>query len=287
MSKSTAGAGTVANFNAFSLPPSGNESSPAGIRAAGGPRQALSQLAERLERRADLFERAHDPRCVFARAYARLNRRLADAVLNAGFQDPEWVASLSLRFAEYYLNALRDRAAGSLTQGAWASVFEASEHRKTSLREELVLGMTTHVVHDLALALCDVGMTTNSGGSRIRDFNELNEVLGPAIEDIARELVRRYDPWLGALDRLFETYDDILTNQGLRLSRAAAWYNAERLLDPASQKAARAAMERAPEITLHELMHPPLGSLRAVLRVGRQFSNMTRRWPPPRRLAPL
>jgi hypothetical protein len=86
---------------------------------------------------------------------------------------------------------------------------------------------------------------------------------------------------------LFETYDDILTNQGLRLARAAAWYNAERLLDPSSQKAARAAMERAPEITLYELMHPPMGSLRALLRAGRKFSTLTRRWPAPRRLVPL
>src|ERR1700742_3158321 len=108
MSKATASAGIVANGNALSLPPAQNPCSPAGIRAAGGPRQALSQLAERLERRAAVFERAHDPRCVFARAYARLNRRLADAVLNAGFHDPDWVALLTLRFAEYYLDALRD-----------------------------------------------------------------------------------------------------------------------------------------------------------------------------------
>jgi hypothetical protein len=286
MSKAKA-AGIIANVNARSQPPVTSDCSPAAIRAAGGPRQALSQLAERLERRATVFERAHDPRCVFARAYARLNRRLADAVLNAGFHDPEWVALLSLRFAEYYLEALRDRAAGNLTHGAWASVFEASEHRKTSLREELVLGMTTHVVHDLALALCDVGMTSPGGGSHIRDFNELNEVLGPAIEDIQLELVHRYDPWLGALDHLLESYDDILTNQGLRLARAAAWYNAERLLDPASQKAARAAMERAPEITVYELMHPPVASLRAVLRMGRKLSKLTRRWPPARRLVSL
>jgi hypothetical protein len=257
----------------------------AAIRAAGGPRRALAQLAERLEQRALSFERTRDPRCVFALAYARLTLRLSDTLLNAGFSDPDWVVLLSLRFADHYFCALHERATGTLGYGAWATVFEASEQRRTSVLEELVLGMTAHVVNDLPLALCEVGMTTESGSSHVHDYHAMNEVLGQAIEDVQRELTRRYDPWLGALDKVFENYDAVLKNHGLRLTRAAAWYNALRLLDPDSQAAARAAIARGPEITLHELMHPPIWSLRFALRGARLLSRLTRRWPEPERAA--
>jgi hypothetical protein len=284
MSNATAAASPVANSNARSHEPQTlADLSELVVRSAGGPRQALSGLAERLERRAHVFERARDPRCVFARCEARLIRRLADALPNAAYDDPEWVALLTLRFAEHYLRALHERAVGELETGAWAAVFEAGEHRESSVLEALVLGMTAHMVHDLPLALCDAGLTMPDGRSRIRDFNEMNEVLGSGIEDVYIELTQRYDPWLGTLDRMLEAYDAILTNQGLRIARATAWYNAQRLLDPASHLAARAAMERAPAITLHALQHPPLWSVRSALRGARWLSNATRRWPLQRR----
>lgn len=284
MSNATAAASAVANSNARNHEPQTlADLSELVVRSAGGPRQALSGLAERLERRAQVFERARDSRCVFARCEARLTRRMADALPNAGYDDPEWVALLTLRFAEHYLRALHERAVGELETGAWAVVFEAGEHRESSVLETLVLGMTAHVVHDLPLALCDVGMSTPDGHSRIRDYNEMNEVLGSGIEDIFIELTQRYDPWLGMLDRMLEPYDFILTNQGLRVGRATAWYNAQRLLDPASHLAVLAAMERGPTITLHQLQHPPLWSMRTALRGARWLSNATRRWPMQRR----
>lgn len=248
------------------------------------PRQVIAGLADQLELRADALERARDPRCVFCRAYASLTHVLADAVPRAGFRDQAWVTQLALVFAEYYLRALRERDEGTLHRGAWATVFAASERGKTSVLEELVLGMTAHIVHDLPLALCDVGMTAADGTSRITDFHLLNDVLGRAIPGIQTELTRRYEPLLGVLDRLFEDYDEILTNYGLRISRAAAWYNADRLLDPASREAAREAIARSPAVTLEEILDPPLWSLRFAFRVVRLLSRATRRWPSPPRV---
>ncbi len=113
MSNVTSAAGAVANSNARSHEPQTLAYlSELVVRSAGGPRQALSGLSERLERRAHVFERARDARCVFARCQARLTRRIADALPNAGYDDPEWVATLSLRFAEQYLRALHERAVG-------------------------------------------------------------------------------------------------------------------------------------------------------------------------------
>jgi len=249
------------------------------IRAAGGARRAVEQLAERLEQRANRLELARDPACVFARAYSELCRRLADALHKEGWSDPEWVALLTLRMVEHYLRALNERAAGTLANGVWQSSFEASEQRATSVREELVLGLTTSLVHDLPLALCEVGMHAPSGASHLRDYHDINEAWGQAVEDISAALMRRYEPWLGAADQMSESYATLLTNQGLRIARATAWYNAERLQDPAQAGSARAALSRWSEVTLYELLHPPVWSLRFVARGSRLLSRVSRRFP--------
>jgi hypothetical protein len=249
------------------------------IRAAGGAHRALEQLAERLEQRANRMEAARDPACVFARAYAELCRRLADGLHKAGWSDPSWVALLTMRMAEQYLRALNERAAGTHANGVWASNFEASDQRETSVREELVLGLTACLVHDLPLALCEAGMLAPNGESHLRDYHDINEVWGQAIEDIAAALTRRYEPWLGAADQMPEAYASVLTNQGLRIARATAWYNAQRLQDPALAPRTRAALSRWSDITLYELLHPPVWSMRFVARGARLLSRVTRSFP--------
>ena len=251
------------------------------------PRETITAISVELERRARAFERARDPRCVFARADAELSRVLADALPYAGFRDPEWVALLSVRFADRYLQAVREYDAGRLTDGAWASVFRASERGRTSVLEELVLGMTAHIVNDLPQVLCEVGTAGEGGTSRIADYHLMNNILGQAIERIQLELTRRYDPLLGTLDQLSDRYDEIITNYGVRMSRAAAWYNAERLQDPRCRDDALASIAQSPEITLREVLDPPIYSLRFVLRLARRLTRITRRWPSDPRVRPV
>lgn len=250
------------------------------------PQRTLEDLATELERAADGFERARDPRCVFARAYATLTRALIAAMPEAGFADVGWVRKLALTFADYYLRALREQDAGTLSHGAWSSVFEAGRRGQTSVLEDLVLGMTAHIVNDLPRALCDVGMQNGHDRSHLADFHRLNDVLGGAIEDVQRDVTRRYDPLLHVLDQLFESYDEILTNYGLRLSRATAWYNAERLRDPQLRDDASRAIAQSPEITLREILDPPGRSLRILFRGARVLARATRRWPSARSETP-
>jgi hypothetical protein len=243
------------------------------------PEQAIAAIAGELESLADRFERARDPRCVFARSYSLLTRVLSGALPSAGFSDPAWIARLARVFADYYLRAVHEHDQGTLHAGAWVSVFDAGSRGRTSVLEDLVLGMTAHIVNDLPLALCDVGLAAPDGSSRIGDYHRLNDVLGSAIADIQTEVSRRYDPLLHALDHLFEDYDEILTNYGLRISRATAWYNAHRLLDPPSRRDASEAIARSPAVTLHEVLDPPLWSLRLVFRAARCIARAARRWP--------
>lgn len=251
------------------------------LQAVPTPQQAIAAIAVELEALADRFERARDPRCVFARSYALLTRALAGALPGAGFSDPAWVARLARVFVDYYLRAVREHDEGTLRAGAWTTVFDAASRGRTSVLEDLVLGMTAHIVNDLPLALCDAGLSAPDGSSRIADYHRINDVLGDAIAGIQAEVSRRYDPLLHVLDHLLEDYDEILTSYGLRISRATAWYNAHRLLDPSSRRDASAAIARSPAVTLHEILEPPLWSLRVVFRGARLVARAARRWPSP------
>jgi hypothetical protein len=249
------------------------------IRPGLTPQAAITALANELEQKTVVFERARDARCVFACSYARMTRVLAASLPRADLADPSWVAQLALVFAEYYLRATREHDAGTLVRGAWSQVFKAGHEGRTSVLEDLVLGMTAHMVNDLPLALCDVGLINARGESRIGDYQALNEVLGWAIEDIQAEVGRRYDPLLRVLDQCAESYDEIITDLGLRVSRATAWYNAQRLLHASTRAATLAAIARSPEITMRELLDPPLISLRCAFRGARCVARASRRWP--------
>jgi Family of unknown function (DUF5995) len=246
-------------------------------RAILSARRTLESIVGRLEHRANQFESVQDSRCVFARAYASMTRRIADSLAITGFSDPEWIAEIELRMADAYFRALSETTprAGD----AWTSVFEADELEKTSVHEALVLGMTTHFVHDLPLALCETGLTARSGKSRLADYHALNDVVSPAVEDIQREIASRYEKGFNAADRLSPQHAAVLTNQGVRIARATAWYNAQRLLDNTLQENALASIRRWPQITLSDLLHPRALSSHMMTRGARVMSRWARRWP--------
>ena len=139
--------------------------------------------------------------------------------------------------------------------------------------------MATHLIQDLPLALIQVGLQ-DSQRSRIHDFHQMNDLLGESVDAIQDRVSRRYSPYLHWLDRLAKHEDEILTNYGFRLSRGMAWYNAMRLLDPASEAEARESISKSSEVFIERVLHPPMGG-RIVLRAMRFLTGRLRRWPAP------
>lgn len=269
---STTGRATAALVHdplaATSLPP----------RSIAPARRTLDQLADKLTHRADVFEHAHDPRCVFTRTYAGLTRRLADSLGNGGFEDPDWVASLSVALAEPYLRAL-DQPGASPSGNAWHAILDAQERADTSVAEAITLGMTTLLVQDLPNTLCKVGLHTADGKSRIADYHALNDILGPAMEDITHSVGERYAHRPLGTGHPHAVHMAILTNQGIRIARSTAWYNAQRLLESNLKQATHAALRRWPRVVLDELRQPRRWPERVRVRGARLVSRLTRRWP--------
>ncbi len=63
------------------------------------------------------------------------------------------------------------------------------------------------------------------------------------------------------------------------MSRALAWYNAERLRDPQCRQDALKAIELSPSLLVKEVRDPPTKSIRFMLRAMRAMAAQYRRWP--------
>lgn len=67
--------------------------------------------------------------------------------------------------------------------------------------------------------------------------------MGHAIDVVRNDVTRRYSTALRWVDRIERRYGQIATDYGIRMSRALASYNAERLRDPKCREGALEAIE--------------------------------------------
>jgi hypothetical protein len=239
----------------------------------------LRAIASRLQELTGRLEEEHDSRCVFAYAYAIMTWKIANDLPDRPDVDAEWVTSLAEAFSERYFQAVDEYDRGTLDSDAWRSVFDALRNRRTSVLEDMVLAITGHIVHDLPLALIDVSPTDGPELARIHDFHAVNDIMQDAIELMEAEVSHRYGGGLDWMDQMAETYDEILTNYGIRMSRGLGWYNALRLADPKARTEARAAIEKSPTIVVENVLDPPIWSLSLLARLMRLASRQLRRWP--------
>jgi len=238
-------------------------------------------IVERMERYLARYEAARDSRAVFTFGYVQFTRALWAAIGVAPFADPAWVVLVVERFAEKYFEALDALDRGETPVTPWRQVFEAILTQRSSVLEDLVFGITAHIVHDLPLTLVEVGMHDENGVSRVADHHLINEVLKDSIDVMQDAVANRYEPLVSWLDHLGSDLDEIATDYGLRVSRGLAWYNAIRLLDERSREDALAAIKRGPLVLIEQVRRPPVWSLRFVLRGMRWVSSFFRRWPRP------
>lgn len=234
----------------------------------------LGALAEQLGGLALRYEAERDSRCVFTYAYAYMTERLAEAMPAAGLDDPDWVVALAEEFGGLYVAAVTgwDEDRESVPAG-WQAVFGTICPRRTSPLEDLVFAMAAHIVRDLPHALTAVGLEDAAGRSHVRDFHTVNRIMGETINEMQSRIGKRYAPYLRWLDRVGRAHDELLSNYGILVSRGMAWYNATRLLDPASTQDAGRSVEKSPGDFVKQIMKQPL------LRLLRLLVHSLRRWP--------
>jgi hypothetical protein len=242
----------------------------------------LQAIVDRLRECQHRFERARDSRAIFSYIYATITHDVDHQMERLGLVDPGWIVTLAEAFADRYFAAIDAFETGQPVSPAWRAVFEALDGR-SSVLEDAVFPMTVHIVHDLPLALIDVGFGSRSSGRHLHDFDRINKVMETSMDKIRRGVTRRYSPGLRFLDRMERHYDVVLSDYGIRMSRSQAWYDALRLCDPTSREPALRSLEERPIELVRSVRHPADSWIGPLLSLLRGFARLFRRWPEARR----
>jgi hypothetical protein len=238
------------------------------------------------------YEAARDARAVFAYVYYNLTVDLAEE-LEYGptpFLDPEWVASLAIAFGGKFVTAMdaldvwlaqhpdQEPTADALYETVprpWADVYLAIRGDQSYVLEDLVYSMMAHISFDLPNTLLEVARDVE----RLGDYHRMNEVLAGQTDHIQASIAKRYQHSLFVLDRLTGSFDEFLTNYGIRAARGVAYYNASRLTAHSAREAAAGSIARSVGLFIQSVRHPQERWLRLLIRVARLLIPRRRRWP--------
>jgi hypothetical protein len=262
------------------------------------PAQQVHRVAGRLARYLTAYDEGRDPRAVFAYTYLRLTSSLEESLKKGvpNFKSPAWAAQLAVSLAAEYFSAMdaidqwlaaRDPdgkakvSASSMPKEIpqpWRDVYAAIAGGQSYVLEDVLFSMMAHISYDLPVALRRMANEADQR-AHIADFHAMNTVLGGAIDGIQQEVASRYSSGLADLDRILARQDELLSNYGIRLSRGAAWYNFQRLVDTDAGAEALRSIERSTGSLIQQTRRPDDWRLRLAISVARRLVPTRRQWP--------
>ncbi|WP_284014599.1 DUF5995 family protein [Halobaculum litoreum] len=149
-------------------------------------------------------------------------------------------------FANRYRTALAayERGERDRVPRAWRLAFDAALAGDTLVTQDALLGINAHVVHDLALALVDVGVDPKP--ARRADHDAVNAVLAELVDVEQALLARRYAPGIAEMDAAGGRLDERAAYLTLAEGRDWAWHCAVALADggPLARRTVRWLLER-------------------------------------------
>jgi hypothetical protein len=165
----------------------------------------------------------------FNRLYLRVTASVRQAVQNAQFNDPAFLSTLDVVFANQYFAALAAASTGvANAPSAWRPLLQARHTPGISRLQFALAGMNAHINRDLpdgiVQAFVAVGGDPIVDDRRERDFDSVNAILERVEEDVKAEFATGV---VGVIDRLGGQADDAVAMWKVRAARDAAWTNAQ------------------------------------------------------------
>jgi len=169
----------------------------------------------------------------FAALYRTVTAKVKEGIDAGFFDDGPRMARLDVVFANRYLAAFAQFAAGGTPSRSWAVAFQTATAWRPIVLQHLLLGINAHINLDLGIAAAVVAPGGALPGLR-RDFDRINEILALLVAQVKTDL-RQVSPLMGLLDLAGGRYDEELIRFSIEVARTEAWRFAVELapLDPA------------------------------------------------------
>lgn len=157
----------------------------------------------------------------FAAMYRKVTLAIKEAIDAGEFEDAERMSRLDVVFAQRYIDASAEFAAGKPPTDSWQVAFDGASRRRPLIIQHLLIGMNAHINLDLGIAAATVAPGAELAALQ-GDFNTINSVLGRLVEGFTAD-VAEVSPWIGLLDRIGGRADDALINFSIGVARIEAW----------------------------------------------------------------
>ena len=222
----------------------------------------IADVADGLRRQA---RESDDALGYFAGMYARVTADIAASITQGRFEDGERMDRFATIFAELYTRCHRP---GATRPRCWQATFDVAADDRLIIFQHLLLGINSHVNHDLPQAVVTVADATGDLAGVKPDFDAINDLLGAMSKGI-----------LGDLDRVSSWANEAGTLGGGRLfnfslerARDQAWATAQRLfpLSAADRACEVAELDRLTSVLAFLITRPGLSG-RLVVAVARRF----------------
>ncbi|MCK6546791.1 DUF5995 family protein [Myxococcota bacterium] len=219
----------------------------------------IDEVVARLEDLARTEANNGRPSALFATLYLLMTKAVRASLCDGHFRDRALMEQLDVVFASDYFDAFAAwQARRRPRSAAWEVAFRTTERRRPIALQHLLLGMNAHINLDLAVSVARVVPSSKLAAFK-PDFDRVNDVMS-SLFDPVKEVLGRFSPLLGLLDRLGREGDDVVVEFSLQRARQAAWDNAVRLseLPPCELLPAIRALDHRVAARSRLIARPPL-----------------------------
>ena len=204
--------------------------------------KTIEDALEAMKNGLRFFHSNNDFRAIFLRAYYIITKNVCMAIHqqedfdNPIFFAPDWIRRLSGKFASLYFASLDTFQTAEREERAWKIAHRMAIKKRSSVVQDLLLGINAHINYDLPVAICQnlrehgCGSDFLSLTKRKFDHDQVNNILIRSFDEISTVIPKEYGGLIRIADFLLCNIDESLTRFGLKYYRERVWWDGISLL---------------------------------------------------------